>query len=256
MNDATKRPMTKATDDGIVSLVPADRMAPKFRRRIANQRLKTDGDGCCPCGGKLETARDAAMAVIAQHSHKGASILLLCKACAGMPRAKLIGRLGLTNVQKFTRRDHQYWSHAVMFECALAQACGLAPDEWIDQWGGEPPPSEKLDGFTFVPKEQMSLDFRLRAAGVRKEDGVCYACGGPVVGIAQLGMIVMKDDPDGGATGAIACIPCAQLPRQILIDAWPRRNHVKIGLMTKEQADAWAEANAEAVAKGEVGRVN
>ena len=79
MNDATKRPMTKATDDDIVSLVPADRMAPKFRRRIANQRLKTDGNGCCPCGGKLETARDAAMAELPKKAPALAEASLLLR---------------------------------------------------------------------------------------------------------------------------------------------------------------------------------
>ncbi len=76
----------------------------------------------------------------------------------------------------------------------------------------------------FTAPERMSLGFRARIAGVRVPGKTCFACNGPCESLAQLGVIVGRYDPDGGMTQAFACIPCAQGPRTILIEAFSRKN--------------------------------
>ena len=71
----------------------------------------------------------------------------------------------------------------------------------------------------------MSLEFRLRIAGVRAPGKIRFACNGPCESLAQLGVIVSRYDPDGGRTSAFAGIPCAQGPRTTLIEAFSRKNH-------------------------------
>jgi hypothetical protein len=75
----------------------------------------------------------------------------------------------------------------------------------------------------FTAPERMSLGFRARIAGVRAPGKNCFACKGPCESLAQLGVIVGRYDPDGGMTQAFACIPCAQGPRTILIEAFSRK---------------------------------
>jgi hypothetical protein len=107
--------------------------------------------------------------------------------------------------------------------------------------------SRPITNLVFILPEEMSLEFRQRMAGVRKEDSVCFACGGPIITIDQLGVTVMRLDRDGGRTSAFACIPCEQGPREFLIEAWGRRNHdVKLTPEEVERAKGWALARAKA----------
>jgi hypothetical protein len=99
----------------------------------------------------------------------------------------------------------------------------------------------------FTAPEKMSLEFRLRIAGVRVLGKTCFACNGPCEGLAQLGVIVSRSDPDGGRTSAFACIPCAQGPRTILIEAFSRKNHdVKLSSELVQRCEDWALANTKA----------
>jgi hypothetical protein len=66
--------------------------------------------------------------------------------------------------------------------------------------------------------------------------------------LAELGVTVMRDDPDGGVTTAMACVPCERGPRELLVEAWSRRGS-NSGRVTPEHAQrarALAEARAEA----------
>ena len=100
--------------------------------------------------------------------------------------------------------------------------------------------------FIFIKPEQLSLEFRQRVADVRKEDGVCFACNGPIIAIKQLGVIVMRQEPDGGQTADFACLSCAELPREVLIEAFGRKNHeVKVSPELMKRCEDWALANAK-----------
>jgi hypothetical protein len=99
------------------------------------------------------------------------------------------------------------------------------------------PLSRPTGEFIFIAPEQMSLEFRVRIAGVRVSGQTCFACNGPCEGLAQLGVIVGRYDPDGGMTMAFACIPCAQGPRTILIEAFSRKTHVRLSSEDMQRAD-------------------
>jgi hypothetical protein len=92
-----------------------------------------------------------------------------------------------------------------------------------DKRRGDKPRATDMGGLMFVLPDAMSLEFRQRAASARLEGGTCFACGGPLTCLAELGVTVMLDDPDGGVTTAMACIPCERGPREFLVEAWSRR---------------------------------
>lgn len=61
-------------------------------------------------------------------------------------------------------------------------------------------------------------------------------------------MTVMREDPDGGVTTAMACVPCEQGPRELLVEAWSRQGS-NSGRLTPEEAQrarVVAKARAEA----------
>ena len=99
----------------------------------------------------------------------------------------------------------------------------------------------------FTAPERMSLEFRVRIAGVRVPGKTCFACNGPCESLAQLGVIVSRSDWDGGRTSAFACIPCAQGPRTILIEAFSRQNHdVRLSPEEMQRCKDWVLANTKA----------
>ena len=112
--------------------------------------------------------------------------------------------------------------------------------------GGEPRATD-MGGLMFILPGAMSLEFRRRAASARLEGGTCFACGGPLTCLAELGVIVMRDDPDGGVTTAMACVPCERGPREFLVEAWSRRKHdSRLTPEVTQRLHALAEARAKA----------
>jgi hypothetical protein len=114
--------------------------------------------------------------------------------------------------------------------------------------GGKPRATD-MGGLMFILPDAMSLEFRQRAASARREGGACFACGGPLTCLAELGVTVMRDDPDGGVTTAMACVPCERGPRAFLVEAWSRRE--SDSRLTPEVA-RWARALAEARAEADL----
>ena len=59
-------------------------------------------------------------------------------------------------------------------------------------------------------------------------------------------MIVMRQEPNGGMTGAFACLSCAELSHEVLIEAFSRKNHdVTITPELVKRCDDWALANVK-----------
>jgi hypothetical protein len=113
--------------------------------------------------------------------------------------------------------------------------------------GGKPRATD-MGGLMFILPDAMSLEFRQRAASARREGGACFACGGPLTCLAELGVTVMRDDPDGGVTTAMACVPCERGPRAFLVEAWSRResDSGRVPPQVAQRARALADARAEA----------
>ena len=75
--------------------------------------------------------------------------------------------------------------------------------------------------FYFVARDELSPDFRRRAAGHRTKNGGCCICGGPIQMINQLGLIMVRHRAYADVVGALVCCACAQLPRDKLIKKFP-----------------------------------